>query len=324
MDLFAGPGGWDLAARELGIDVTGIEHDPTACETRRAALLRTIEGDVRDYGPGNFRADGLIASPPCQTFSTAGRKNGCASLEDVLLAVKLLEHDIEHRARFTDERTTLVLEPLRWALEAADIGIPYRWLAFEQVPTVLPVWQAMADVIRRLGYSVAAGVLDAERYGVPQTRKRAVLIAKLDGEAHLPEPTHSRYFPNDWLRLEHGVRPWVSMAEALGWPATDRKASVMAGSGTSCYLVDPRPVDAPAQTITGAGTAEWGWRPTRAQGRGDRDPRGFRLTAEEMAILQTFPPDHPWQGNQGERYQQIGNAVPPLLARAVLTSIADL
>ena len=55
VDLFAGPGGWDAAARALGLDGVGIELDPSACETRRAAGLRTVQGSVLDHRPRAFR-----------------------------------------------------------------------------------------------------------------------------------------------------------------------------------------------------------------------------------------------------------------------------
>jgi site-specific DNA-cytosine methylase len=72
-DLFAGPGGWDVAAAALGLDVTGIELDDYACATRRAAGLRTVQDDVSAMNPRAFGGvEGLIASPPCQAFSMAG------------------------------------------------------------------------------------------------------------------------------------------------------------------------------------------------------------------------------------------------------------
>jgi len=65
-DLFAGAGGWDLAARELGIHARGVENMKEARATRDAAGLATIHDDVWTFQPdGN--ADGVIASPPCQT-----------------------------------------------------------------------------------------------------------------------------------------------------------------------------------------------------------------------------------------------------------------
>jgi DNA (cytosine-5)-methyltransferase 1 len=382
-DLFAGPGGWDVAARDLGIEVVGLELDPNACATRRAAGLRTVEGSVLDYAPRHFLADGLIASPPCQTFSTAGLGAGRRALDDVLAAVKQLEADAGHAMpEHIDEKTAFVVEPLRWTLDAMDDGEPYRWLAFEQVPTVLPVWQAVGEVLERAGYSVAVGKLHAEQYGVPQTRSRAVLMARLDGEARLPEPTHSHYYPHAPAKLDEGVARWVTIAEALGWPeatglavrsnygtggdpaargerSADAPAAVVTSKvGRNRWILNaagatglaPREVDEPSATITGKGTAAWvlrasnqehaarrpgdapaptllfgsrsnkvEWMPSEIAN--DVSASGRRVTVDEAAILQTFPPGYPWQGNLGKRYEQVGNAVPPLLARAVLEAV---
>lgn len=54
IDLFAGMGGWDLAARELGLDPLGIEHNPDACATREAAGLRTLQADIATLDPAGF------------------------------------------------------------------------------------------------------------------------------------------------------------------------------------------------------------------------------------------------------------------------------
>lgn len=344
IDLFAGPGGWDVGARDLGLKALGIEFDAAACKTRRAAGLPTIEGDVRDYGPADFPGvEGFIASPPCQTFSMAGKGAGRAALDDVLFGVKVLaaRQPLEAETRFDDVRTGLVLEPLRWALEAVDLGAPFRWLAFEQVPTVLPVWEAMADVLRGDGYSVEVGKVQAEQYGVPQTRKRAILVARLDGEARLPTPTHSRYYSRNPEKLDAGVLPWVSMAEALGWGATARPSMTVTGGGAATGGAEPfgnmarqglaQERDAgswafsrPSTTIVGSFRPEIiaapGW---RKAGDGPRQnaPGSVRVTPEEAATLQSFPPDHPWQGSKSKIFQQIGNAVPPLLARAVLAEV---
>lgn len=284
VDLFAGPGGWDVAARSLGLHVLGIEWDHAACKTRRAAGLPTIESDVREYGPADFPSvQGLIASPPCPTFSMSGNGSGRRELEAILAGVKTLsaEQEVDY-SLFSDDRTGLTLEPLRWALAAARSGHPFRWLAFEQVPAVLPIWQAMGDVLHAESYGVATGVLRTEDFGVPQTRKRAILIARLDGKVALPVPIHDRP---------------VTMHEALGWGYTDKFA--------------------PA--VTAGGFQTGGWEPF-ANARIRRE-LGRRLTVREAAILQTFPADYPWQGTKGQQGGQIGNAVPPLLARAVLAAV---
>lgn len=385
VDLFAGPGGWDVAARELGLDVIGIEFDRVACETRRAAGLATIEGDVRNYGLENFpNARGLIASPPCQTFSMAGNGAGRKALDDVFAGIDSLAVIRHVESEFSDERTALVLEPLRWILAAIDAGRPFEWIALEQVPTVLPVWERYASLLRALGYSVATGNIQAEQYGVPQTRKRAVLMARRDGEAKLPTPTHSKYYSRTPDKLDAGVLKWVSMSEALGWepdgylrsnygtggdPRNRGERSLNAPAATVTSKIDrykwmrrnsgpgaarePRPVDHPAYTIRANGSGshpsgvEWVYRGSNQAHAARRpldtpaptvnfaersnkvewmpadeaaDPKasGVRVAVEEAAILQSFPADYPWRGPKTKQYQQVGNAIPPQLAKAVL------
>lgn len=306
IDLFAGPGGWDLACDRLGIGSLGIEFDDAAVRTRQAYGLPTIHGDVRDYGPAEFPwAEGLIASPPCQTFSTAGNGAGRKALDKVFAGIDALAAG-ELPPAFDDERTGLVLEPLRWALDG-----DYRWLAFEQVPTVLPVWEKMAEVLRSRGYSVATGILNAEQYGVPQTRRRAILVAKLGGPVGLPTPTHSRYYSRTPEKLDAGVLPWVSMAEALGGLGAEGLRSNY-GTGGDAANRGFRAAGSPAPTLTGkADRNKWAGPPAE-----------FRsITQAEAATLQTFPADYPWQGTKGKQFQQIGNANPPLLAEAVLAAV---
>ncbi|MGV7591810.1 DNA cytosine methyltransferase, partial [Mycobacterium kansasii] len=70
----------------------------------------------------------------------------------------------------------------------------------EQVPAVLPVWEAMAEVLETNGYGTDTGVLHTEEFGVPQTRRRAVLIARLgesSEDVQLPKGTHRRYGRTD-------------------------------------------------------------------------------------------------------------------------------
>lgn len=314
LDLFAGPGGWDIAAHRLGIGTAGIELDPAACATRRAAGLPTIEGDVREYRhlAGSFH--GQIASPPCQTFSAAGNGSGRRALADVLLGVETLSLVGEFSHVFEDERTGLVLEPLRWAMLALDKGSPFRWLAWEQVPAVLPVWEACAEVLRAEGYSVATGVLHAEQYGVPQTRRRAVLLAQL-------LPTDRRNQPAQELlaRLPVPTHPGaVTIRSTLDLEPEVAQQRQWRGAGlTSRHGERPgRSLDQPSFTIAGGGAGSGALR------WADADDRVIRpLTVAERAALQTFPADHPWQGTKAQQQGQVSNAVPPLLAEAILAEV---
>lgn len=387
LDLFAGAGGWSLACKRLGIDEVGVENMPAALATRAAAGFKTHDvTDVWDIDYADLRGqyDGLIASPPCQTFSLAGKGAGRKALDDVLYLIRMgefkrIEWLREAAQRLGDERTALVLAPLHAAWEMRP-----EWIAWEQVPTVLPVWEACADELRSWGYSVWTGNLQAEQYGVPQTRKRAFLIAHREREVAPPAPTHSRYYARDKARLDEGVLPWVSMAQALGWGDFTMVSSYGTGGGPAnrgtregsepapavTSKIDRNKIEGwgyrnrPAPTITGgsshaASGIEWGGksiregmieaatedRPEWAHKRpsttivGSFKPEivaapGYRTTVSrqnaldsirvsvaEAGVLQSFPADFPWQGAKGKQYLQCGNAVPPLLAEAVLRAV---
>lgn len=263
LDLFAGTG-WGVACERLGIEEYGVEVMPEAVAVREANGMQTIYHDVwhglvegrglRAGQPADWY-DLLIASPPCQTFSMAGSGAGRRALDEVLAAIDArLYLDPAALVAFGethDPKTALVLAPL--AHIARDVP---QYVVLEQVPPVLPVWERYADEMRRWGYSVWTGNLQAEQYGVPQTRRRAILIARADGkEAKAPTPTHSRYHSRDPKKLDEGVKPWVSMAEALGWGGMRFAGAGAAAERTAGQI--PRHDDQPAHTITGKNTHVW-------------------------------------------------------------------
>jgi DNA (cytosine-5)-methyltransferase 1 len=449
----------------LGLSALGIETEPWACETARAAGHERLQADVAELDPRELSPVwGLIGSPPCQPYSTAGKGLGRADKPLVIACAHELAAGNDTRAarqqECRDPRSLLTVEPLRFAL-----ALKPRWVALEQVPAGLELWTLFAALLSAHGYQAAAGVLSAECYGVPQTRKRAFLIASLDGQVRLPDPTHRSYNPRrqEIPDDEAALLPWVSMAEALGWtnseeigfprrndtpsnhpsnaesgtyrkrdrrPACNpaptltaktrswtRKPSVqIRRSGeriAECFDptaapaqavttrvnrwqahgveggwawrngnqrnaairnpeepaptvhfghalnqvewvpcayetrqrgARPRPINRPAPTMLAAGLAKgtpiWsGERPAttvacdrRIHPPGHKqnasDPPGrfeqrrganaVRVTVEQAAVLQGFPADYPWQGTRTRLFEQVGNAVPPPVARRVL------
>lgn len=255
IDLFAGPGGWDVAADALGLEPHGIEWDEWACQTARAAGFTRHQNDIAQLDPWSFveaqggtHVRGLIGSPPCQSFSMAGKGRGRIAQELILSGVSRIAAGeepfqvIKEIDDALDDRTAaLVLEPLRWALDLEP-----EWIALEQVPPVLPLWNAMADVLHRDGYSVDTGLLTSEQYDTPQTRKRAFLIASKGGSVSLPAPLRRKY--RKGVGQHEGdpdLAPWISMAQALHW---DVQTPVELRGGNQDHSAR-RPVSTPASTL---------------------------------------------------------------------------
>jgi DNA (cytosine-5)-methyltransferase 1 len=324
LDLFAGAGGWDVAAHRLGLDVDRVELWETANATAEAAGLHTVHHDVTTFTTTPDEYTVHLGSPSCKRYSMAGNGAGRKALGQVLAGVEAyrrggtLTHD-QAVDLIGDADAALTLEPLRLALQ----GRP-TYLAWEQTPAALPVWNACADVLREQGYSVVTGILNAEQYGVPQTRRRAVVMARRDGRAAgLPAVTHSQYHVRDPNRLDAGVKPWVCMAEAIGWSGRDTTWAYRGGAAAHSAV---RPLNTPAPVMAfGHNVARHQW-VKGGQGKRIRDTEAgyeqtVRLTTEQAARLQTFPAGYPFQGSNREVFQQIGNAVPPLLAEVVLGAL---
>lgn len=336
LDLFAGTG-VGVAAQQLGIEEHGVEIMPEAVASRDAAGFLTPYNDVWEIDKAErIGFENLWASPPCQTFSVAGKGAGRRALDDVLGAIRAerwvdIDGLRELGSEVGDDRTALVLTPLAYIKRYRPIHV-----ALEQVPTVLPVWEAYRGPLEQMGYSVWVGYLNSEQYGVPQTRKRAYLIARLDTVAAPPVPTHSRYYSRSPERLDPDVAKWISMYEALAWGTRMRPYPTIAsghmdeaflgGSGarTAMRKLSELPEwthKRPATTLVGSFGADVisapGYRTAGGPSR-QSAPGSVKITEHEASVLQGYPAGFPFQGSKTKRHLQIGNAVPPPVAKAVL------
>ena len=371
---FHGPGGWAEGRRILGLAerAVGMEWDAAACATASAAGHTVIRCDVAAYPTAPFKGHikGKVDSPPCQAWSRAGKGLGLLDQPLVHQAVEDLAHGRDTRASLLtackDKRSLLAAEPMRWHYDLRP-----EWIAMEEVPDVLPLWKQYAEVLRGWGYSVWAGTINAADFGVPQTRRRAILIASRVRPVTAPEPTHTEHAEEAGL-FGPGRARWVSMAAALGWDAgqlvntrgerrtpggndfsadgpswclTEKARSWVLRSGNQPNAAIRR-TDEPAPTMAfGNNSARVEWvqhRPAttvcatdRIAPPGHRDrstsgesqfasPETVRITQAEAAVLQSFPADYPWHGTKTKQFEQIGNAVPPLLAAHVLSVAAGV
>lgn len=277
IDGCAGPGGWSEGMRHhLGLHDVGLEWDTAACKTRAAAGHATIQCDVSQYPVEPFigKTKGLVFSPPCTLFSEGGTRIGRLVIgllaegirrlmrgEDCRQEIRdgvypiALEAQRQRNAkrvegkRWDDGRVEsaaredafiacLVLEPARYLYALIAGGEPFEWTALEQVPSVLPLWNVYVQELQRLGWSAWAGVLCAADYGVGQVRNRAVLIASAVRKVQPPEPTHAE--DGGAWDLFGGCRmPWRTMADTLGWGATDRPSPTVTAGGAKTGGVEP-------------------------------------------------------------------------------------
>ncbi|MYZ11427.1 DNA cytosine methyltransferase [Streptomyces sp. SID2999] len=342
LDLFAGPGGWSEGLRALGLRDVGIEIDPAACAPRAAAGHATVHADVAALPTASFcgKVSGLIASPPCQTFSAAGLRAGTTDLPLCHQALDDLARGDDTRPLLrtacTDPRSLLAVEPLRYALDLRP-----DWVALEEVPAVLPLFEHTARLLAAAGYSTWTGVLNAADFGLAQTRRRAFLLASRIRPALPPEPTHAEGgTPADLFG--DGLPPWRTMLDALGCPPGHVITRGNHTTGGSAF-----PTTGPSWALTGRARS-WllkvGNRPGATRRRLDQpaptllfanarkdvswiDHDGTpvrRLTVDEAAVLQGFRLDYPWAGSRTKQFQQIGNAVPAPLGTAVLRSLVPV
>jgi DNA (cytosine-5)-methyltransferase 1 len=325
VDLFSGCGGLSTGLLDAGVDVRlGVDFDAPSIATfdlnhgRRGS--ESLIADVRDVTGGDLRqraggrVDLLVGGPPCQPFSVAGKRRALA-----------------------DHRGDLIFEFVRLLAETEAAAY-----VFENVPNLASV--ARGEVLEDLlaafeetGYTARARVLLAADYGVPQMRKRLVIVGARRGR-EIPMPPATTHVPGQSLALD-GMLPYVSTRDALDDlpDVTEPSAAAIANHEPTFHSPemlaafatlspgkrepksrhDRLHPDRPGYTLR-AGTGNFSpLRPVHY--RYDRV-----LTVRECARLQSFDDDFHWPDEQArlQQYRQVGNAVPPLLARAVAEHVA--
>jgi DNA (cytosine-5)-methyltransferase 1 len=306
IDLFCGAGGWSEGFKAAGLrHVGGVDNDRGALLTymanhgsRGAVLADIADLKVPDLqrALGVDTVDVVAASPPCQGFSSAGpRRVGDPN--------DRLSESVPRIARGLGAHT-IVLENV-------------SGMATKRDASGMLVMDGFLNKLRRAGFGkMACRVIHCEQHGVPQTRKRMVIVAVASSRCVQPDrlfpfPSSDRPVPTlrDILDPREQVRDdfyWMDARKAKYYE--DRHAS--AATRSYVRFLD---LDRIAYTV----------RARYAKSRGAEalvcydDGRMRMLTEKECARIQSFPETYVFVGARTNVYVQIGNAVPLELARRI-------
>ena len=350
ISFFSGAMGLDIGLEKAGLNVViGQDFEPSCVETMRANGHNVLGGDIREINPETLlKLTGLhvgepfmvCGGPPCQPFSTAGKRLGINDPRGSLFMdfIRMIDY-IRHRFFVMENVKGIVSSPLKHvSVKEREKDDPEQ-----QLGTVLDVILSEFD---KLGYKTVYGVLDAVNYGVPQFRERFVLIGSRDNEdIFLPMPTHFQMHQNSEYRwktvgevikdLENNPGEYTSLSgerkkyihmvpEGGNWrdlpeeiiPVAMGGAYQSGGGKVGFYRRLSYNQPAPTITTSPAQKATMLCHPTQ-----DRP-----LSIKEYARIQQFPDDWIFKGTLSAKYRQIGNAVPVGLAEAIgraIISTAD-
>ena len=342
VEIFSGGGGLAVGLRDAGFrTVAAVEVEPHAAATFKANHptvqvfrqdVRTVRGEmILPLADG--AVDVLAACPPCQGFSS-----------------------LTSKWKKEDDRNALVAEVGRLADELRPQAI-----MMENVPGLTqkgrPLFDALVDQLTSLGYEINWSILQVADYGVPQRRRRLVMLAGMGFSIPMPKPTHSRT-GKDGLPLWRTVREAIGqMEEPVTFPEAKERGGAQAfdwhvvrqlspvnverlklsrpggnwedipeGLRVECHRggykgfpnVYGRMVwDEPSGTITAGCT-------TLSKGRFGHPEKDRTISLREAALLQTFPEDYRFETPHFERACEIvGNALPCVFAEAVARTVRE-
>ena len=337
IDLFAGVGGLSLGFENCGFDVVlANEYDESIAAAYKANHkgTRMIVGDItsldleKTFGPYQGQIDVVIGGPPCQGFSQKGQ-----------------------RKTIHDERNFL----FKYYVRVVELVKP-RYFVMENVPNLLTAEKGyfrkeIEELFNSMGYQLKMGILNASDYGVPQNRRRAVIIGKRGGAAPgLPKPRNITVTIwdaiSDLAYLSSGEGE--EEQEYRGKPRSEYQKKLRGGSGTLRNHVATRhsrlalerlamiPPNAGKEVLPEEHLTRSIYSGTWTRMRKDEisvtittrfdTPSSGKfthpfldraITVREAARIQSFPDSFRFVGSKGSQMKQVGNAVPPLLAGAI-------
>ncbi len=343
IDLFAGVGGLSLGFEKAGFDIVmANEYDSSIATAYQYNHKNTkmIVGDITSidlngiFGKYVGRIDVIIGGPPCQGFSQKGQ-----------------------RKTINDERNFL----FKYYVNVVDLVKP-TYFVMENVPNLLTAEKGyfrkeLIELFDTIGYKLNMGVLNASDYGVPQNRRRAVIIGKYRNVApELPKALHKTVtiwdaisdlaflnsgegteeqeykFPpeSDYEKMLRGKCNVLHnhVATRHSAVALKRLAMIPPNAGKEVLPEDQLTKSIYSGTWTRMRKDEVSVTittrfDTPSSGKFTHPYLNRAITVREAARIQSFPDDFVFIGNKGSQMKQVGNAVPPLLAKAIAQTIMD-
>jgi DNA (cytosine-5)-methyltransferase 1 len=339
IDLFSGAGGLSLGAKAAGIRVIqAVESDLYACETYRRNFpdVALYEGDIRAYQPPLLPTTGSIVfgGPPCQGFSTSNQR--------------------------TRSKLNPINWMFKEFFRVVEEAVP-EWVVFENVKGLLETEKGfflklIEQDLTELGYTFSWAVLNACNYSIPQVRSRIFVVAnRTHKNFKFPKPNKTKMITvkealNDLPIIENGAN--ISLLSYSGAPSNyakklrgnlkecannitslnsdyviERYKHIPQGGNwkdipdnlmsnykdkTRCHtgIYHRLRLDLPSVVL---GNFRKNMLIHPVQDRG--------LSVREAARLQSFPDNFIFYGSIGFQQQQVGNAVPPMLAKVIFASL---
>lgn len=357
ISLFSGAGGMDIGVQQAGFTILScLELDKNCCETLRENISRenrktiVYEGDIKEFAPEQLlkdlgynpgEVDLLFGGPPCQAFSQIGKQQSLLD-ERGLLLFQMVRY-----AKVIQPRA-IMIEQVKGLLTAKDLS-GKRGGVFEQ----------FINELEELDYVPKWRVMLAADYGVPQLRERVFIVAtKKPNGFQFPNPTHSK--PSETVNL-FNLPPYRTVGDAingLGEPVVKSDCSEIPDN--SHYDVTPRrdrerihgvpegknlssQTHLPKEQIGGLTKKDTTKFLRLDRGKPSNTLRGGEifyhpledryLTPREYMRIHGYPDSYvlrgPIRGRTGtvkdlDQHRQVGNSVPPPLAKAIAEKVKEI
>jgi len=290
LDLFAGCGGLSLGFEALGYETIGFEMDPFAVDTYKKNLSNNCFNLRLDLSFEYPKAQIVIGGPPCQPFSVGGHQKGMEDTRNGFPIFIDAINKIKPRV-FMFENVRGLLYSNKWYFD-----------------TIL-------EELKSLGYLIEFELLNAVNYGVPQNRERLIVVGH-KSEFKFPRKLKKR------VTVEEAIGDLMYEIPEDSKFLTAAQDVYIAKYEKASFCINPRDLNPnkPSRTLTCRNLSG-------ATGDMQRikliDGRRRRLTVREAARLQSFPDWFEFSGNETSQFNQIGNAVSPLLAYKLAESLKN-